>query len=85
VTGTRGSGSKQNALGLVSLSRKRERDTGELRDRSQFVFKATSLQTNQRVTTEVIHEREYLIPSEFWKVDEKFFKPNTLPLLNKRQ
>lgn len=54
---------------------------GELRDRSQFVVKATSLQANQRVTAEVIYEREHLIPGEFGTAQQEFFKQNTLPLL----
>lgn len=55
---------------------------GELRERSQFVLEATSLQTNQCLTIELIHEREHLIPGELGKAEQEFFKQNALPLLN---
>jgi hypothetical protein len=55
---------------------------GESRKRSQFVVKAASLQTNQRLTAEVIHEREHLIPGELGTAYKEFFKQNALPLLN---
>jgi hypothetical protein len=31
------------------------------------------VQTNQRMTAKIIHERKDLIPGELWTADQKFF------------